>query len=519
MSKKSKSAVQVVSYIMIITLIGKVLGLLRDQMLAWNYGIGMEANAFTAASRIPRVFFDAVFASAVSSSFIPVFNEYMEKEGKERAFLFSSNFISIMGLVTILMSVLGTIFAPQLTNVFVDFSNAQTISLCIQLLKILMPMLFFTGIAFSFVGILQSLDEFTIPAAMSIVSNGIIIIYYLVFSEKFGIFGLAVAFMIGWAMQAIIQIPPLIKKGYHYKFYINLKDEGLKRVGKLMIPVMVSTWIQPINLVINSRFASTLFNDSGSSAIEFANNLYSIISGVFVLSIANIMFPKLSRLIANNNKKEFGETISSILNVLSFLLIPMTFGLMSLSEPIIRLLYEWKEFDSFATELTSRALFFFSIGMIGFGVQTILSRAFYAMKDGRTPLISGIISIAVNLILCLLLINKMNVGGLALASAISAIISAIVLIIPLQKKTKGIINKNMLKNLILIIISAIIMTIFVIIVSNLITGFLGDGIIGRIFNVGVPALVGVIVYMVTTFIMKIDESKFVFDYIRKFIKK
>ena len=187
MSKKSKSAVQVVSYIMIITLIGKVLGLLRDQMLAWNYGIGMEANAFTAASRIPRVFFDAVFASAVSSSFIPVFNEYMEKEGKERAFLFSSNFISIMGLVTILMSVLGTIFAPQLTNVFVDFSNAQTISLCIQLLKILMPMLFFTGIAFSFVGILQSLDEFTIPAAMSIVSNGIIIIYYLVFSEKFGI--------------------------------------------------------------------------------------------------------------------------------------------------------------------------------------------------------------------------------------------------------------------------------------------------------------------------------------------
>ncbi len=519
MSEKSKNAVKLVSFIMIITLMGKVLGLFRDQLLAWNYGVGVEANAFTSASRIPRIFFDAVFASAVSSSFIPVFNEYLQKNGKKRAFDFSNNFVSLVIVVTFIMTVFGICAAPFLQGVFAGGFTGETAKLCEELLRILFPMLIFTGVAFSYVGVLQSLDEFTIPAAMSVVSNGIIIAYYLIFGTRFGVKGLALAFLFGWFMQMAIQIPPLYKKGYRFKFFIDLKDEGLKKVGTLMLPVMVSTWIQPINIAINGRYASGLLNGSGSSIVDYANNLYTIIVSVFVLSIANVIFPKLSKQTANNQEKEYGETVNSTMKVLFFLLIPMMFGLIALSTPIVRLIYEWKEFDSNATLLTGNALAFFSIGMLAFGIQTILSRAFYALQDGKTPLITGIVSIVVNVVFCQILVGKMNISGLAFASSLSSIISAILLIIPMRKRSKEIMNKEFFKAALKMFVSAIIMSVVVVILRDIIYNNLSDNIVSRILVVGIPTVVGVFVYMVSAYIFKIEESEFVFGFINKIICK
>lgn len=519
MSEKNKNAVKLVGFIMIITLMGKVLGLFRDQLLAWNYGVGVEANAFTSASRIPRIFFDAVFASAVSSSFIPVFNEYLEKDGKKKTFEFSNNFISIVILVTALMTVFGIVFAPFLQNVFAGGFEGETARLCTELLRILFPMLIFTGVAFSYVGVLQSLDEFTIPAVMSVVSNGIIILYYFIFGTRFGVKGLAVAFLFGWFMQMAIQLPPLYKKGYRFKPIINFKDEGIKKIGVLMLPVMVSTWIQPINIAINGRYASGLFNGSGSSIVDYANNLYSIIVSVFVLSIANVIFPKLSKQSANNDDKAYGETVNSTMKVLFFLLIPMMFGLIALSTPIVRLIYEWKEFDSTATMLTGNALAFFSIGMLAFGVQTILSRAFYALQDGKTPLITGIVSIGVNVLLCQLLVGRMNVSGLALASSLSSIISAILLIIPMRKRSKDIMNGSFFVSSLKMFISAIAMTVVVVFTRDFLYNMISDGLISRILVVGVPTVIGVLVYMIIAYILKIEESKFVFDFINKILNR
>ena len=300
------------------------------------------------------------------------------------------------------------------------------------------PTVIFTGIAYSFVGVLQSFDEFTIPAALSIVSNGIIIIYYLFFNRSMGIFGLAAAFLIGWAMQAVMQIPSLIKKGYRYKPMLNVRhDDNIKKVLLLMLPVMVSTWVQPINVAINTRFASTLYEGAGVSAIEYANNLYTIIVGVFVLSVANVIFPRLSRMTANNEKNAFFNTVIMTTRVLSFIIIPMTVGVMCLSGQIISLIYERGAFDAFSTGITAQALFFFALGMFGYGLQTIISRAYYAEQDGKTPFIAGFVSIAVNLVLCKILVGKMAVSGLALASAISSTVYGLVLFIALRRKKQG----------------------------------------------------------------------------------
>ena len=288
-----------------------------------------------------------------------------------------------------------------------------------------------------------------------------------------------------------------------------------------MLPVMVGTWIQPINLSINLKYASRLFGGDGSgvSAINYANTLYTIIISVFVLSVANVIFPQLSRLTTNDKKEEFGEILNNTIRVLLFIVFPMMFGLMSLSEPIISLIYQYGRFDEASTIITSKALFFFSLGMIGFGIQTILSRACYAVKDGRTPLISGILSIAANLMLCILLYEKYNVVGLALASSFSTTVAAIVLIVSLRKKIDGLINSNMLKDLLKVLFASFVMTATVVITRNWIISILGDSILDRVFIVGVPTIIGVFIYMFLTYFMKVYEARYVLDTVIGLIKR
>lgn len=425
---------------MVITLLGKVLGLVRDMLLGHNFGTGMESAAFLTASRIPRTFFDAVFAAAISASFIPVFARQMEKKGEEDAFQLSRCFFTWMGLLTAAMSLLGMAFAPQLVELLAKGFDAQTASLCAGLLRILFPTVFLTGLAFSMVGVLQSMGEFYIPAALSVASNGIIILYYLLFCRRFGIYGLAWAFLLGWAAQAVMQVPWLVRHGFRYR--PCFRHPALKSVFVLMLPVMVSTWIQPVNQLISTRFASYLFSGAGASAMEYANTLYTMITGILVLSITNVMFPEMSRLSSVGQDEELGQLIGGTLRGMLFLLLPMTAGLMLLSEPLVRLLYQYKTWDAFSTQITARALCFMSLGMVGYGIQNVLSRAFYAQQNGKVPMISGAVSIVVNLVLCLVLSNRLDVAGLAIATAASSAVSAILLLIPTLRRYPKMMNRQ-----------------------------------------------------------------------------
>ena len=241
MARKGNQAVRTVSFMMLITLLGKLLGMVREQFLAAKYATGVEGAAFMAASQVPRLFFDAIFASAISASFIPIFVEYLEKRGRKEAFALANRFITLISTVTVCLMLLGMLFAEPITRLFVPGYEVETIALCIPLLRMLFPTMLFTAIAFSFVGILQSLDEFNIPAALSVVSNTIIIIYYIFFNDRLGVYGLTAAFLLGWAMQAFMQLPSLWKKDYHFRPDFRFRDDGLRRIGKLMLPVMVST--------------------------------------------------------------------------------------------------------------------------------------------------------------------------------------------------------------------------------------------------------------------------------------
>lgn len=490
--QQQQKNIRTMGMMMVLTLLGKVLGLVRDMMLGHNFATGMAADAFLAASRIPRNFFDAIFASAISASFIPVFNEYLEKRGKEEAFRLSDAFISVMTLLTAALSALGILFAAPLTAFLTDGFDPATAALCAHLLRILFPTVLFTGLAFSLVGILQSLGEFNIPALLSTASNAVIILYYVFFCDRFGVVGLAVAFLVGWAVQVLIQLPSLRRFGYRYR--PALRHEGLRKIFALVGPVLVSTWVQPLNLTVATKYASNI--PGGASSLEYANTLYTIVAGVFVLSIANVIFPELSRYAVREDEQALGESISDTLGMMLFILTPMAVGLAALAKPIVRLLYEWGEWGTASTASTAGTLTFLSLGMLGYGVQIILSRAFYAAQQGKMPLVAGAASVLVNLALCALLSPVMGLRGLALASAVSLIVSALVLLIALARRYRALRSAAALTEFGKMLLCAALMGGAVWAVCMSLEPRLGDALVSRALLVAVPTAVGVIVYFV-----------------------
>lgn len=492
-----------VGLIMMITLLGKVLGLVRDMLLGHNFGTGMESAAFLTASRIPRTFFDAIFAAAISASFIPVFTERMEQKGQEDAFRLSRCFFTWMGLLTAAMSLIGMAFAEPLVDVLAQGFDAETAALCARLLRILFPTVFLTGLAFSMVGVLQSMGEFYIPAALSVASNGIIILYYLLFCRRFGVYGLAWAFLLGWAAQALMQMPWLFRHGFHYR--PCFRHPALKSVFTLMVPVMVSTWIQPVNQLISTRFASFLFEGAGASAMEYANTLYTMIAGILVLSITNVMFPEMSRLSSSGQEDQLGELVGGTLRGMLFLLLPMMVGLMLLSRPIVRLLYEYQSWNTFSTEITARALCFMSLGMVGYGIQNVLSRAFYAQQNGKAPMISGAISIVVNLALCLLLSGSMDVAGLSIATAASSMVSAVLLLIPMLRRYPGVLGKRFWIGILKMLCCTLGMGVVVWLTGRSVALWLQDGMLRRILQVGIPTVAGIAAYFILALVLGLEE--------------
>lgn len=502
-----------IGVMMVITLLGKVLGLVRDMLMGHNFATGVEIAAFQVASRIPRTFFDVVFASAISASFIPVFNDRLERQGEQDAFALSKSFFTWIGLLTAAFSCLGILLAEPIVGMLADGFAPETAALCASFLRILFPTVFFTGVAFSMVGVLQSLGQFSIPAAMSIVSNGIIILYYLLFCREYGVYGLCWAFLLGWAAQAVMQMPWLYKRGFRYR--PSLQHPALKQVFLLMLPVMISTWIQPLNQLISTRFATHLFAGAGASAMDYANTIYTMITGILVLSITNVIFPEMSRLSTAGRDKTLGTLILSNIRGMLFLLLPLTVGVMILAEPIVRLLFEYKSWDSFSTQITARALACMSLGMAGYGIQNVLSRACYAGQDGKLPLVSGLISILVNLGLCLVLTDRYDVAGLSIATAVSSTVSALVLLIPTARRYRELWNRDFWMGLLKMAFSAAVMGVMVWGSMLFLRLMLSDGLVARMLLVAIPTIIGIASYFMLTLLLGLPEIQVVKSFLKK----
>ncbi len=502
-----KNILKTFSSVFIITLIAKVLGLLRDSLFANYYGTGVEATAFFTAIKIPTQIVDLVLSSAIVSTFVPVFNEVLQKEGKDKANLFANHFVNGIAMIATLLTLVGIVFARPIVKLLAGGFDTATYELTVELIRIAFPMIIFTAMAFSFVGLLQSYGQFNVPAMISGISNLVVIGFLLLFRERTGIQGVTVCMVVAWFLQLVIQFPFAKKFGYPFSFTVCLKDANLKKVFRLAVPIIMSTAVLPINNLVSTRIASDM-SDGAMAALEYAYKLYIVVSGVFTYAIGNIIFPELSRAIADGNKENYQRTIQKALKLLTFLLIPLTAGIMIYSQDMVSIMYERGEFGMDSVVKTADALFFYAIGIIGAGFVEVMNKSFYARQDTKTPFKVGLVVVVCNFIVSLLLSHTaLEFRGLALATSLTAILNAVLLLVLVSRQEKGIWNRELLEYLLKIGISAGVMTIIVCMGNSFLVPYLHGGMVQNIIRVGLGAFAGVVVYFVCTALFKINIIK------------
>ncbi len=519
----SKKVLKTAGFMVIATLLAKVFGLLRETFLAATFGTSYIADSFVAASNVPLTLFDMVIGGVISSTFIPVFNEYLEKdsqaaEPKARAMRFANLYVNTVLLITVIITVLGIVFSKPLISVLAPGLSGEANSLACTLAVILFPMLIFTGLAFSFVGILQSFGEYNIPSVISLVSNAAIIVYFIAFSNKFGVYGLAVAMLIGWGLQAVIQVPWLKKFGYRYRPAISFRDEGIRHAARLALPMLVSTWVQPLCTLINTMLASY----DSVSALNYANKLYLIVTGVFSFVVTNLVFPMMSRASAAGKKDEIKTMTVTSLKAIAAIILPVMVVFFLLSSEITSVIYQRGEFGAESVNLTAGALKFYSLGMLSYAFCEILNKSFFAMQDSKTPMVTSVASIAVNILLCVVFFGGFDMGlpGLALAAALASVVNAVLLYCFMNRHYRkngfggdGVLSKGNLIDIVKIILACVCMAAVIVATSNFVD--FGTSFAARVASLLAVVAAGGVVYIAAGFVLRIDEFMMVADIFKK----
>ena len=317
-----------------------------------------------------------------------------------------------------------------------------------------------------------------------------------------------------------IQLPFAIKRGYRYIPYVNFKDEYLKKMLYLVGPVLIGVAVTQINTIVDRTIASTLVEGS-ISALSYANKLNQSVMGMFIVSISSVVYPMLSRLSTENNKVEFNKSIVTAFSTVILLVIPISVGAIILSTPIVKILFQRGAFDERATYMTSIALIFYSIGMIGFGLRDILGKVFYSLQDTKTPMINGAIAMGLNIILNISFVKftNMQLAGLALATSTSALVTVALLFINLRNKIGPFGGRHVLSVFIKAIISALLMALVTSFVYKNLSNIFGMGTIKEIITLGLSILSGALVYSICIIIFKIDEVNLIINIVKKKLKK
>lgn len=488
------------------TFISKVLGLVRDSLMGAYFGAGIEADAFMAASKLPTTLFDMVIGGVISASFIPIFNSVLSKNGKKEAEGFANKFITMIILLTLIISLVGIIFAEPLVRFMAPNFGAEAHDLTVKLTTIMFPMIIFTGIAFSFVGILQSYGEYNIPSIISLVSNAALIIYFVLFGKRFGVTGLAVTMLIAWSLQVIVQIPALIKLKFRYKPDIHLKDKNIKEAIVFAIPMLVSTWVQPFYTLINARFASHM--EGAYSSLEYANRLYLIVTGVFSFVVTNLIFPKLAHANASDDKNEANQLVAMSLKLIVMVIAPLMAGIIILAEPVTQIIYGHGELAR-NCGVVAVALSCYAVGMVFLAVNEVLSKTFFSMKKSVTPMVNSLISMAFNIILVMSIYPFIKddivrlTGGLALAATGGSVVNALLNAAMLFKHSERLIDREGGITILKSLAAAAVMAVAVKLLYTFIGG--AEGFSGSVAVCIICGAVGVIVYAAMLVLLRVKE--------------
>ncbi len=498
------------------TLFSRILGLVRLQVIAYVFGYSAATDAFWIGFTLPNFFRLLLAEGALSTAFIPVFSEWLSKKGEKEAKRLANNVLNILILLLLAVVGIGIFFAwgyvPYLAVGFREVPSQM--HLAIKLTQVMFPFLFFISLAALTMAILNCKGHFATPAFAPLFFSAAVILSVFLLSSRYGIYSLAIGVVIGGGMQLLIQVPPLIKRGFRYRPLLSFNDPGVRKIARLIGPATLGGITLQANIIINRIFASTLAPGS-ISALLYAMRLIQFPLGLFAIALSTAIFPTLSSLAATNKVGELRETLSLGVRMVLLVLIPSSIGLILVKGPLISLLFEHGAFISENTLMTSQALFYYSLGLLAMGEVMVLTRAFYSLQDVLTPVKVSMLVLILNVGLNFLLISPLKHNGLALATSLSMIFNVIVLFFLLRRKLKRLEGKKILFSLVKISFITAIMGMVVYLLLKGIPPLLGLSPLGtQIAQVGIAITLGVVIFSFLAYLLKLEEFKVVLKALR-----
>ncbi len=424
-----------------ITLLSRVLGLVREQVRAFYLGTGGASDAFGVAFMLPNLLRRLVGEGAMSAAFVPVFNDMLEKEGEERTWLFANRFLTLLAMVLAVISTLGVVGSGVLVAVVAPGFTTQypeTRELAVSLAAIMFPYIALVSLAAVIQGMLNSYKIFWVSAFTSVLLNLAVIGSALLLAPRMeqAAYALAIGVMIGGGLQLFFQVPFLYRLGFRWMPRFSV-GPGVRRVLWLMIPGVFGAGIYQINVLVSQALASTLPEGSISS-LQYSTRLLELTLGVFAISVSTVILPTLSRQAARAQWGEMTDTMGFAVRMVVFICLPSMCGLYLLRTPVVRLLFQYGEFDEVSLQMTTWALTFHLMGLVFIALSRIYVQAFYSRMDTRTPVFIAAGAMVVNIVACLTLRGPLANGGIALANSLAAAFQVAFLVVLLRRHLRGI---------------------------------------------------------------------------------
>lgn len=433
--------------------VSRILGLLREMILARKFGTSPDMDAYAAAFRIPDLLFLIVMSGAFGAAFIPVFAGFIDRDDRERASRLASAMLTWTGIGIFVFSVVAFIFAGPLTTLVAPGYDAHTHNLTVELMRPLLLSPVFLGLSIACKGILEAQNQFTWPALAPILYNIAIIVAAWFFTDTFGIQAVVWGVIVGAFLQLILQLPAVLRSGLTLRPTLDRAVDGLRDVIRLLSVRVIGLAAFQINFIFVTAFASML-GAQFVSGLNYAWLLLMLPHGVLALSLSTVAFPSLAALFGRGDRDGFARLLDRTMRPLLFLSIPASVGLVMIGRAVITIIFQGGQFNTESTDIVAGAFFWFSLGLVGYGLTEIVTRVFYAMQDTRTPVTTTVLTIILNVILARLLMDSMGVNGLALSLTVTTAAEALIMMAFLRQRTGKIFSEGFFSWLMRVLLAA-----------------------------------------------------------------
>jgi putative peptidoglycan lipid II flippase len=495
------------------TMTSRILGVVREQVLAYYFGAGTAMDALQVAYRFPNLLRDLFAEGAMSSAFVPTFAKVLATKGRESAFRLGNYVINALIVITLVAVLLGMVFAEPLVRLFAGgFEDVPgKLALTVSLTRIMLPFLTFVALAAAFMGMANALHHFFIPAvspAMFNVSSIVLTIALIGAMSSAGlppITAAAIGFLVGGFAQWAVQWPLLHREGFRYRPLLDWRDPELRRVLLLMGPGTLGLAATQINVFVNTVLAASQ-EEGAVSWLNLTFRLMYLPIGLFGVSIATATTPAISRQLALGDHTNVRRTIADGMLLMMMLNVPATIGLMVLAEPIIRLVYERGAFMPADTIAAAGALKYYAVGLLGYSVVRIASPAFYALGQSRVPVTVSFVAVLANAGLNSALVQVMGYRGLALGTSIAALLNATLLIVMLRRRLGGIEGGAIASGLAKIAAATALMGLATVGAVRLLSTYVpGSGLLPQVVRLGATIAVALAVLMVAAQLLRVPQ--------------